>query len=58
MKCHLLQCHVTMKEEAVEILLSTSGGDTNLLTFEALHIQELKPQNQYERQIPEPHPDN
>ena len=43
MKSHLSQCHVTMKEEDVEILQSTSRGDVYLLTLEALHIQELKP---------------
>ena len=43
MKSHLSQCHVSMKEEDVEILQSTSRGDTFLLALEALHIQELKP---------------
>ena len=43
MKSHLSQCHVTIKEEDVEILQSTSKGDAYLLTLEALHIQELKP---------------
>ena len=47
MKSHLSHCHVTMKEEDVEILQSTSRGDAYLLvlTLEALHIQlqELKP---------------
>ena len=43
MKSHLSQCHVTMKDEDVEILQSTSRGDAYLLTLEALHIQELKP---------------
>ena len=43
MKSHLSQCHVTMKEDDVEILQSTSRGDAYLLTLEALHIHVLKP---------------
>ena len=43
MKSHLTQCHVTMREDDVEILQATSRGDAHLLTLEALHIQELKP---------------
>ena len=43
MKYHLSQCEVSMKEEDVKILHSTSRGDAYFLTLETLHIQKLKP---------------
>ena len=44
MKTHLQQCGATLTEEHVEILQMTSRGEDFLLTLEALHIREHKPQ--------------
>lgn len=43
MKRHMVHCNVTITENDVDILQSTSRGESYLLTLEALHIQELKP---------------
>lgn len=44
MKHHLAQCKTTITEENVDILQSSSRGEGYLLTLEALHIREVKPQ--------------
>ena len=44
MKQHLERCNTTLSEDDVEILQQTSRGESHLLTLEALHIQELKPE--------------
>ena len=43
MKKHLTICKVTLPEENVKILQTTSRGEDFLLTLEALHQRELKP---------------
>ena len=40
---HMEQCGVSLKEDNVTILASTSRGDKYLMTLEALFIQEIKP---------------
>ena len=40
---HMEQCGVSLKEDNVTILASTSRGDTYLMALEALFIQEIKP---------------
>ena len=42
-KTHLHQCNTTITEEHINILSSTSRGESHLLTLEALYIQELDP---------------
>ena len=42
-KTHLHQCNATITEEHINILSSTSRGESHLLTLEALYIQELDP---------------
>ena len=42
-KTHLHQCKTTITEEHIDILSSTSRGESHLLTLEALYIQELDP---------------
>ena len=44
MKKHLQECRATLTEDHVEILQMTSRGEDFLLTLEALHIRERKPQ--------------
>ena len=44
MKSHLSQCSTTITEENVDKLKTLSRGEYYLLTLEALHIRELKPQ--------------
>ena len=44
MKSHLFQCSTTITEENGNILKPSSRGEHYLLTLEALHIRELKPQ--------------
>ena len=44
MKSHLSQCSTTITEENVDILKTSSQGEYYLLTLEALHTRELKPQ--------------
>ena len=43
-KQHLERCDITLSEDDVDILQQTSRGESHLLTLEALHIQELKPE--------------
>ena len=43
MKTHLAQCNATLTSDQVDILHSTSRGESFLLTLEALHIRERKP---------------
>ena len=43
MKTHLSQCDTILAEADVDILQSTSRGESFLLTLEALHIRERKP---------------
>ena len=43
-KFHLSQCGTTITEENVDILQTSSRREHYLLTLEALHIRELKPQ--------------
>ena len=43
-KSHQLKCGGTITEESVDILKTSSRGENYLLTLEALHIRELKPQ--------------
>ena len=44
MKSNLSQCSTTITEEDVDILKKSLRGEYYLLTLEALHIRELKPQ--------------
>ena len=44
MKKHLQQCGATLTEDQVDILQMSSRGEDFLLTLEALHIRERKPQ--------------
>ena len=44
MKTHLARCNTTLTDEHVEILQTTSRGEGYLLTLEALHIRERKPE--------------
>ena len=44
MKYHLSPCSTTITEENVDILKTSSRGEYNLSTLEALHIRELRPQ--------------
>ena len=43
MKSHLQQCAATLQDQDVQILSSTSRGETYLMTLEALWIRELDP---------------
>ena len=43
MRSHLSQCNTTLSEKDIDILQSSSRGETYLLTLEALHQRELKP---------------
>ena len=43
MRTHLSQCNTTLSEKDIDILQSSSRGETYLLTLEALHQRELKP---------------
>ena len=43
LKTHLQKCGTTLTGDNVEILHSTSRGESYLLTLEALYIRELKP---------------
>ena len=43
MKTHLAQCDTNLTGEHVEILQTSSRGESYLLTLEALHQRELKP---------------
>ena len=43
MKSHLAQYNATLTSDQVDILHSTSRGESFLLTLEALHIREHKP---------------
>ena len=58
MKSHLSQCHVTMKEEDVEILQSTSRGDAYLFYTRGTSYSRAETHNQYKRRIPEQDPDD
>ena len=44
MKTHLKKCDITISEANVDILASTSRGESHLLTLEALWQRELKPE--------------
>ena len=44
MKLNAAQCSVTLTEENVEILQTSARGESHLLTLEALHIRDIKPQ--------------
>ena len=44
MKSHQLQCGKEITDENVDILQTSSRGENYLLTLEALHIRELRPQ--------------
>ena len=43
MKTHLKDCEISITEEHVRILHTTTRGENHLLTLEALHIREKKP---------------
>ena len=43
LKTHLQKCRATLTGDNVEILHSTSRGESYLLTLEALYIRERKP---------------
>ena len=43
MKLHLNECNVNITDENVDILQTTSRGESHLLTLEALNIREIKP---------------
>ena len=44
LKSHLTRCKTTLTDKNVEILQTTSRGEGYLLTLEAIHIRERKPQ--------------
>ena len=44
MKLHLAECRTSIPEENVDILQQTSKGENFLLTLEALHQRERKPE--------------
>ena len=44
MKKHLADCRSTISDENVEILQTSARGEEYLLTLEALHIRDQKPE--------------